>query len=514
MKRVLRRISAGLVAGLVALLAFLAATPLPRPAAAFERPIWMGPLQLVELETGRVVADRALRIESGRIAAIAGMEELSPDDRRSMTDTGGAFVIPGLWDMHAVLTRYAPSVEYPLYLAHGVTRVRNILNCPGEGAVNLYPCQSHKRRWNTEAGAGQLSGPIVMGSGSYPVAGPAQRHRDTPETFAAGTPEQARELVRALAPRPDRPDHIKTYDGVPRDSFFALMDEARLQGIEVSGHVPSAVSVAEASSAGLKAVAHARVLPIGCSSREAEVIRLRTEGRPTTEWMRLALDSHEPSRCAELWRLLAANGTFVSPTLITRFNETRTGLAELGADPMTIASTPGVVKLVWREDTAAIEARSAEDEALYQRFYGAVAARTAEAERAGVRLLLGSDTNDVCVAPGAGLHWEIELWRRAGIAPASILRAGTSHAAAYFGLESTFGRIAPGYAADLVLTDRNPLEELGTLRAPRAVMQEGRLYRREALRRLTADAQSTAGSWRYTVHFLRDFLRNPLGFAN
>jgi hypothetical protein len=45
-------------------------------------------------------------------------------------------------------------------------------------------------------------------------------------------------------------------------------------------------------------------------------------------------------------------------------------------------------------------------------------------------------------------------------------------------------------------------------------MQEGRLYRCEALQRMTADAQATAGSWRYTVHFLRDFLRNPLGFAN
>ena len=514
MKRVLRRISAGLLAGFAALLAFLAATPLPRPIAASERPAWIGPLHVVDLETGRAAADRAMRIESGRIATIVGMDELSPDDRRSMTDTGGAFAIPGLWDMHAVLTRYAPSVEHPLYLAHGVTRVRNILNCPREGPVNLYPCQSHKQLWNADVSAGQLVGPIVMGSGSYPVAGPAQRHRDAPESFAAATPEQARELVRALAQQPGRPDHIKTYDGLAPASFFALMDEARRHGIEVSGHVPSAVSVAEASAAGLKAIAHARVLPIACSSREAEILRLRAEGRPASEWMRLALDSYDRPRCETLWRLLAANGTFISPTLITRFTETQTGLRELGADPMTAASTPGIVELIWQEDTSAIEDRSPENEALYQAFYRAAATRTAEAEQAGVRLLLGSDTNDVYVVPGAGLHWEIELWRRAGISPASILRAGTIHAAGYFGLDSNFGRIAPGHAADLVLTELNPLEEPGTLRAPRAVMQEGRLYRREALQRMTADAQATAGSWRYTVHFLRDFLRNPLGFAN
>jgi hypothetical protein len=513
-KRALRRGFVGLLAGFVALLGYLAVTPLPRPGAAFERPAWIGPLQVVDLETGHIAADRALRIESGRIAAIVGMGELSSEERRGLADTGGGFVMPGLWDMHAVLTRYAPSLEHPLYLARGVTRLRNILNCPREGPVNLYPCQSHKQLWNSEVRAGRLVGPLVMGSGSFPVTGPAQRHRDTPESFAAATPEQARELVRGLAQEPLRPDHIKTYDGMPRDSFFALMDEARRQGVEVSGHVPSAVSVAEASSAGLKSVAHARVLPIGCSSREAELMRLRAAGRPSSEWMRLALDSHEPMRCAELWRLLVANGTFVSPTLITRFTETQAGLRELGADPVTSASTPGLVKWIWQEDAAAIEKRSVEDEALYQRFYDAAAARTAEAETAGVRLLLGSDTNDVYVAPGVGLHWEIELWRRAGMPPASILRAGTSHAAAYFGLESTFGRVAPGYAADLVLTERNPLEEPGTLRAPLAVMQEGRLYRREALRSMEAQAQDVAGSWRYTVHFLRDFLRNPAGFAN
>ena len=514
MKRVVRRVLAGLLVGFAALIAFLAATPLPRPAVTFDTPAWIGPLQVVELETGSIAADRAIRIESGRIAAIVAMGELRPDERRGMVDTGGAFAMPALWDMHAVLTRYAPSIEHPLYLAHGVTRVRNILNCPREGPVNLYPCQSHKRLWSAEAQAGQLVGPIIMGSGSFPVAGPAQRHRDAPEYFAAETPVQARELVRALAGQPDRPGHIKTYDGLSHASFLALMDEARRQGIEVSGHVPSAVSVAEASSAGLKAVAHARVLPIACSSREAEVMRLRSAGRPASEWMRLALDSYEPARCAELWRLLVANGTFVSPTIITRFTETQLGLRELGADPVTIASTPGLVKLIWREDTAAIEKRSAEDEALYERFYRAAAARTAEAERAGVRLLLGSDTNDVYVAPGVGLHWEIELWQRAGIPSASILRAGTINAAAYFGIERDFGRMAPGYTADLVLTELNPLQAPGTLRTPRAVMLEGRLYRREALQRMTADAQAVAGSWRYTIHFLRDFLRNPLGFAN
>jgi imidazolonepropionase-like amidohydrolase len=345
------------------------------------------------------------------------------------------------------------------------------------------------------------------------VNGPANRHRDTPQSFAAATPEEARALVREVARDPLRPDHIKTYDALPRASFFALMDEARRRGIEVSGHVPVSVGAAEASAAGMKAIAHARVLPIACSSSEAEIIRLRSARRPAAEWMRLALASQDPAKCAGLWRLLKAHGTFVSPTLITRYSETKAGLRELGADPAMKAATPWLVKLVWNEDVTPIEARGAEEEALYRRFYEAAAARTAEAERAGVRLLVGSDTNDVYVAPGVGFHQEIELWRRAGIPAAAIVRAATVNAAAYFG-RSDIGRVEPGQVADLVLTDRNPLEAPATLRTPRAVIQEGRLYRRDALEAMTEEAQGAARSWRYTIHFLRDFLRNPMGFAN
>ena len=509
-----RRIAAGVGAAALLFVVFLAATPLPRQPAAFTRLEWIGPLNVVDAETGTVAPRRALRMEGKRIAAIVPFDALPAEARARLTDGGGAFAVAGLWDMHSVLTRYAPSIEHPLYLAHGVTRLRNVINCPSEGAANLYPCQSHKARWNSHVHAGKLAGPLVMGSGSYPVNGPAKRHRDTPASFAVGSPKGARALVRELARQPHRPDHIKTYDRLPRASFFALMGEARRRGIEVSGHVPVSVSAAEASAAGLKAIAHARILPIACSSREAEIIRLRSAGRPAAEWMRIALASQDPAKCAAFWRLLKANGTFVSPTLITRYSETKRGLAELGSDPAMKRATPWLVKLVWREDAAPIEARGGAEDALYRLFYEAAAARTAEAEQAGVRLLLGSDTNDLYVAPGVGLHQEMAIWRRAGIPAAAILRAGTLNAAAYFGRHGNIGRVAPGQVADLVLTERNPLEALGTLRTPRAVIQEGRLYRRGELQAMTEEAEGAAGSWRYTVHVLRDFLRNPMGFAD
>lgn len=507
------RAAGALVLLVLAVFAVLAAMPLPRADVHFTQPEWIGPVQVVDVETGEVQRDRALRVRDGRIAQVVALSDVPGAARARMADAGGAYVMPALWDMHAVLTRYAPSLEQPLALAHGITRVRSILNCPAEGATNLYACQSDKHRWNARIRSGRLIGALTMASGSYPVTGPARLHRDAGRSHAAATPEEARALVRLVAGQRFRPDHIKTYDGVPRDSFFALMNEARRRRVEVSGHVPSAVAIGEASAAGVKAIAHARALPIGCSSREREIMRLRSAGRPAAQWMALALATQDPATCARLWATLARNGTFVSPTLITRFSETRAGIAELSTDAGAQRVTPGLIRFLWSEDVAAIEARSREEEALYARFYAAAAARTAEVEAAGVRLLVGSDTNDAWVAPGIGLHREMDLWRRAGIPVRSILRAATLNAAAYFGRESDMGRVRPGYVADLVFTARNPLEDLGTLRRPLMAMQEGRLYSRATLDGAVEAAERTARGWRYPAHFLRDLLRNPLGFA-
>lgn len=511
-RRALRALGAAALLA-AAVFAALAATPLPRAEVRFSQPEWIGPVHVVDVEKGAVQRDRALRVRNGRIAAIVELARVPAAARAGMTDAGGAYVMPALTDMHAVLTRYSPALEQPLALAHGITRQRSILNCPAEGAANLYACQSDKQLWNQDIRSGGSLGALTMASGSYPVTGPARPYRDAPRAYSAATPAEARALVRLVAGQRLRPDHIKTYDGVPRASFFALMEEARRLGIEVSGHVPAAVAVAEASAAGLKAIAHARALPIGCSSREADIMRLRAAGRPAAEWMELALRTQDGAKCARLWAVLKRNGTFVSPTLITRFSETRAGMAELSSNPTAQAVTPGLIRFLWSEDVAALEARSAREEALYARFYAAAAARTAEAQDAGVLLLVGSDTNDAWVAPGIGLHQEMALWRRAGIPVRSILRAATVDAAAYFGRAGDMGRVRPGHVADLVFTVRNPLEDVATLRRPLLVMQEGRLYSRATLDGAVEVAERTAASWRYPAHFLRDLLRNPLGFA-
>lgn len=512
-RRIAGRWLAGLVLLVLAIAVGLAAAPLPRARPTFTQPEWIGPVHIVDVAAGTILPGKALRVVGGRIEQVVDLHRVPANARTKLLDVGGAFVTPGLWDMHAVLTRYADALEHPLYLAHGVTRLRSILNCPSEGKPSLYACQSDKRRWNGEIRAGRMVGAVTMSSGSYPVGGAAALHPDAPSLYAATTPGEARELVRLVARQRDRPDHIKTYDGLPRPAFFALIAEAKVRDIEVSGHVPVAVKVAEASAAGLKAIAHARSLPVGCSSREDEIIRLRASKRRATEWMRLALATQDPGTCQALWETLRSNRTFVSPTLITRFSETKAGIAELRRAEDRDRFSPQLYRWIWSEDVAPIEARSPGDEEVYRSFYRAAARRVAEAEQAGVRLLIGSDTGDAFVAAGLGVHQEMALWRRAGIPVPAILRAATLNAAEYHGQSDQLGRIAPGYGADMVFTERNPLADLSTLRTPIGVLQEGRYHDRRALAAARAAAVETASSWRFPFHMLRDLLRNPRGFV-
>ena len=310
--RISLRLAGGGLLLLLVVALWLGMTPLPQPLATTSRPEWIGPVHVVDVVAGTVMRAQALRIEDGRITARVPADTLPPAQRAAMLDMDGAYVLPGLWDMHALLIRYAPALDHPLHLAHGVTRIRNILNCAVDGTLDLYPCQGEKRAWNAAVADGSMHGPIIMESGSFPINGPEWRVPGQPAVFDAATPERAAEMVRLVAADPNRPDHLKTYDFIPRDSYFALVAEGLAHGIRTNGHVPAGVRVAEAVAAGHQAIAHARVLPIGCSSAEDQIMAMRIARVPRHEWMALALDAFDPERCAALWTQLKDAGTFIS----------------------------------------------------------------------------------------------------------------------------------------------------------------------------------------------------------
>jgi imidazolonepropionase-like amidohydrolase/Tol biopolymer transport system component len=102
--------------------------------------------------------------------------------------------------------------------------------------------------------------------------------------------------------------------------------------------------------------------------------------------------------------------------------------------------------------------------------------RVAKAARkirdAGTLVLLGAHGQ----LQGLGAHWELWMLAQGGLSALEALACGTIDAARYLGFDKDIGSLEPGKLADLVVLDRNPLQDLRTSDSVALVMKNGRLY--------------------------------------
>lgn len=91
---------------------------------------------------------------------------------------------------------------------------------------------------------------------------------------------------------------------------------------------------------------------------------------------------------------------------------------------------------------------------------------------AGVRVHLGAHGQ----LAGLGAHWELWMFVQGGMTPLEAIRAATLHPAMYIGLDGDIGSLEAGKLADLVVMDRNPLENIRNSESIRYVVLNGRIY--------------------------------------
>lgn len=115
--------------------------------------------------------------------------------------------------------------------------------------------------------------------------------------------------------------------------------------------------------------------------------------------------------------------------------------------------------------------------ALMDRFLQVYLANITTANKAGIRIIAGTD---IFFLP-PGLHWDLELLVRAGLSPLEALRTATSNAAAALGLEGRLGCLSPGAIADLVVLEADPLKDIRNTQKIHAIIQGGRIIDRPAL---------------------------------
>jgi adenine deaminase len=112
----------------------------------------------------------------------------------------------------------------------------------------------------------------------------------------------------------------------------------------------------------------------------------------------------------------------------------------------------------------------------------------------GARILLGTDSPQLFNAPGFSIRREIQMMAAAGLTPYQVLRAGTQQPGEYF--KRACGTISPGACADLILLDRNPLQDLHNLDQQRGVMVRGRWLPQSEIQRRLKRVRDVAGNYR------------------
>ncbi len=77
---------------------------------------------------------------------------------------------------------------------------------------------------------------------------------------------------------------------------------------------------------------------------------------------------------------------------------------------------------------------------------------------------------------GLGAHWELWMLQQGGMTPLEALRCATIAGARYLGLDQDLGSLEPGKLADLIILEKNPLDNIRNSDSVRYVMINGRLY--------------------------------------
>ena len=398
--------------------------------------------KMLDVERGQYLADRAIRIEDGRIVSVTPFTSNSRGGDR-FVDWSAYTVLPGLIDLHTHLVGDISSadVNAPLSssaardalmgveharatLAAGFTAVRDI------GTYRAFVDVALRNAIN----ARQVEGPCMFVAGAYvtiPGGGgevtglpdalkaPAEMRRGVAEN-AEEVRQRVRELIAGGA------DFIKimatgavlTAGTTPQMPEFteaeirAAVEEAGRHGTFVAAHAHGAEGIKNAVRAGVRTIEHGSFL-------DDEGIALMVK--------------HGTWLVADIY-----NGDYI---------------AEVG----TRDGWPEEVLRKNRETT----------DVQRQNF--------AKAVKAGVRIGYGTDSG---VYPHGDNARQFAYMVRYGMTPLDAIRAATTSAAASLGRSQELGSIAPGKFANIIAVEGDPLEDIRRLERVSAVIWKGRLARR------------------------------------
>jgi imidazolonepropionase-like amidohydrolase len=378
--------------------------------------------------------DVTLVMENGRIRDIGSSSKIAAPSGATVLDLTGRFIVPGIINGHGhVGANRDPELrQYALY---GVTTTTNM----AFDADDIVDYKAEQQR-------GHLRGARIL----------TVKYRFMSAPFKPGseytTPEEARAKVDEIVAR--GADFVKVWidsqDGklvkLSPEFCAAVMDQARKHGKITMAHVYEYADAKMIVDQGVNILAH------NVRDRELDADFIAT--------------------------LKRRNVTVIS-TLARE-----EGMFGYGEAPAWIEE-PFFRKGLSAERFAILKTKKREEQAKdpelarNKRAFAIDKINIKKLSDAGVRLALGTDSGgaaDRFFIQGFFEHRQMELMVQAGLTPMQVIRAFSKGASEALGIDKEFGTLARGKAADLLVLERNPLENITNMRGIQSVYLGGKKF--------------------------------------
>ena len=390
--------------------------------------------------TGKAAIERGtIVVQDGRILEVGVSDRVAIPAGAERIDAKGKTIVPGLINTHGHVggtkglstgpefhTEEILLRQLGLYARYGVTTVFS-LGGDGDHAFRLRDAQETPALATARLYA---AGPVITGK----------------------TPEEAKKMVDTVAAQ--KPDFIKirvddnlgTSPKMPAAVYRAVIERAHEKKLPVASHMFYLEDARGLLEAGTDLLAH--------SIRDREV---------DTETIAL-LKKRDICVCPTLTREVS---TFVYETRPAFFDDAFF-LKEADKQVLDQLQEPKRQEAM-RASTAA------------QRYKVALEMASRNLKKladAGVRISFGTDSGPPARFQGYFEHMELDLMAKAGLTPMQILKSATGDAARCMRVAGKIGTLARGAWADLIVLEKNPLDDIRNLHSIESVWIAGNRVQR------------------------------------
>lgn len=413
-----------------------------------------------------IIENQTVLIRADRITEIGPSDKVKIPKNATIIDGVGAYLMPGLADMHVHLRDDWPLSQLDMYLANGVTTIRDL-----DG-------QKFMLKWRDEIKADKRMGPTIYVS--------------SPAIFGV-----EKNIPELLAQHQSQWDCIKIYSYFSQTDYKKTMQKAKELKRYTVGHIPFSVGLDNTIAAGMNEIAHIEELWYELVEFDKDIMRPRKKWLPyilktaadqyaaDIKLDRKELGKRYAGQISKIVQKVKSAKIPVNTTLIVQeTGRLKTMEPELFlARPENVYLPRSYINAFRRgEEKHQVQGRMAGITLLT----GFVFAILDELRESGVQLVLGTDagTGGMGIVPGFSIHDELQILTENGFTPFEAIAAGTKNAAnvaAAMTGEDDFGTIEVGKRADLILVNKNPLEKVSHIKNYRGVMASGNWYDKEYL---------------------------------